>query len=155
VLHHFLRKYEAGKFSATLAVPQAELIVRKGYRRNVDSYSAFREADRVTPTGLAEYLHERGFIRVFLAGLATYFCVAWSAVDARQAGFDVCVIEDACRAINTGGSLADAWSLMQEHGVVRLGSKEVMSVSLRRVPLVRWLLHGSLDSRWQIVGRRS
>ena len=96
--------------------------MRKGYRREIDSYSAFCEADGVTHTGLAGYLRERGFSRVFLAGLATDFCVAYSAVDARRAGFEVVVIEDACRAIDIEGSLAAAWLRMNDAGVVRLTS---------------------------------
>ncbi len=107
-------------FSAALDIPQAELVVRKGYRHDVDSYSVFCEADRATRTGLAGYLAERGFTRVFLAGLATDFCVAWSAADARAAGFDAVVIEDACRAIDTGGSLAAAWAAMSAAGVTRI-----------------------------------
>jgi len=92
-----------------LRIPHAELVIRKGYRQQVDSYSAFLEADRTTPTGLGGYLRERGFRRVFLVGLATDFCVAWSALDARRAGFEALVIEDGTRAIDTGGSLAKAW----------------------------------------------
>lgn len=109
-----------GSFGArladALALPQAELIVRKGYRREIDNYSAFCEADGTTLTGLAGYLRERRFDRVFLAGLATDFCVAYSAVDARRAGFEAFVIDDACRAIDIGGSLAAAWSRMREAG---------------------------------------
>ena len=114
------------EFSPALSIPRAELIVRKGYRRGIDSYSAFCEADGMTLTGLAGYLHERGFDRVFLAGLATDFCVAYSAVDARKAGFDVVVIEDACRAIDTGGSLAAAWERMNDAGVARTASTELV-----------------------------
>ncbi|HET9018382.1 MAG TPA: bifunctional nicotinamidase/pyrazinamidase, partial [Acetobacteraceae bacterium] len=91
-----------------LDIPHAVLVLRKGYRREVDSYSAFNEADR-TPTGLAGYLRERGISRVFLAGLATDFCVGFSAIDARRAGFASVVIEDACRGIDADGSLAKAW----------------------------------------------
>jgi nicotinamidase/pyrazinamidase len=109
-------------FSPALGVPQAELIVRKGYRREIDSYSAFCEADGRSYTGLAGYLRERGITRVFLAGLATDFCVAWSAVDARKLGFEAWVIEDACRAIDTRGSLASAWERMNAAGVVRTRS---------------------------------
>ena len=109
-------------FSPALRIPQAELIVRKGYRREIDSYSAFCEADGLTQTGLAGYLRERGIKRIFLAGLATDFCVAYSAVDARNAGFEVVVVEDACRAIDTGGSLASAWKRMGEAGVIRTTS---------------------------------
>ena len=122
---HCVQGSAGAQFSPALMVPQAELIVRKGYRREIDSYSAFCEADRTTPTGLAGYLHERGLSRVFLAGLATDFCVAWSAADARHAGFDVFVIEDACRAIDVDGSLSAAWSRMAEAGVVRLTSRAI------------------------------
>ena len=110
--------------SGALAIRHAALVIRKGHRREIDSYSAFCEADGVTLTGLAGYLHERGFRRVFLAGLATDFCVAYSAVDARNAGFEVVVVEDACRAIDTNGSLAAAWSRMSDAGVQRAASSD-------------------------------
>ncbi len=103
-----------------LAVAHAQLVVRKGYHPAVDSYSAFAEADRKHATGLAGYLRERGLERVFVCGLATDFCVAWSAVDARRAGFRTVVVEDACRAIDTGGSLAAAWEDMAAAGVERV-----------------------------------
>lgn len=119
---HCVQGTAGAAFAAALDVPHAQLIVRKGYRRDVDSYSAFREADRATPTGLIGYLRERGFTRVFLVGLATDFCVAWSALDARGAGFHALVIEDACRAIDTQGSLAAAWARMRDAGVVRIAS---------------------------------
>ena len=108
-----------------LRVPQAQLIVRKGFHREVDSYSAFLEADRRTTTGLAAYLHARGITRLYLCGLATDFCVAASAVDARAAGFEAAVIEDACRAIDADGSLARAWSDMQAAGVRRLTAADI------------------------------
>ena len=108
-----------------LRVPQAQLIVRKGFHREVDSYSAFLEADRRTTTGLAAYLHARGITRLYLCGLATDFCVAASAVDARAAGFEAAVIEDACRAIDADGSLARAWSEMQAAGVRRLTAADI------------------------------
>lgn len=119
---HCIQGTHGAQFAPGLDIPQAEFVVRKGYRPTIDSYSAFVEADRHTPTGLSGYLHERGFMRVFLAGLATDFCVAWSAVDARHAGFDVVVIEDACRAIDTSGSLAVAWEQMRDAGVERAQS---------------------------------
>lgn len=122
---HCVQGTLGAEFSAALRLPQAEFVVRKGYRRETDSYSAFCEADRVTPTGLTGYLRERGFTRVFLAGLATDFCVAYSAVDARAAGFAVVVIEEACRAIDTAGSLAAAWARMNEAGVTRVTSDRV------------------------------
>jgi len=112
-------------FHGDLAIPQAELIIRKGYRRHVDSYSAFCEADRETPTGLAGYLRERGLAHIFLAGLATDFCVAWSALDARRLGFRVTVIEDACRAIDAAGSLARAWQDMAAAAVARLAAAAI------------------------------
>jgi nicotinamidase/pyrazinamidase len=108
-----------------LAVPHAQLVIRKGFRRTVDSYSAFREADRKTVTGLAAYLGARGLARVFVAGLATDFCVAWSAIDARAEGFETYVVEDATRAIDTQGSLAAAWEGMEAAGVRRIGSGDI------------------------------
>jgi len=103
---HCVAGTPGAEFHAGLQIPHAELILRKGYRRDIDSYSAFYENDHVTPTGLAGYLRERGFARVFLAGLALDFCVRYSAEDARRRGFDVVVLEDACRGIDVGGSLA-------------------------------------------------
>jgi nicotinamidase/pyrazinamidase len=108
-----------------LRIPHAELIVRKGYRPQVDSYSAFLEADRKTPTGLSGYLRERGLKQVFFVGLATDFCVAWSALDARRAGFTSYVIEDATRGIDTGGSMAKAWLDMTGAGVKRIKSSDI------------------------------
>ena len=105
-----------------LRIPHAELVIRKGYRRHIDSYSAFFEADGTTPTGLAGYLKERGLRHVVLVGLATDFCVAWSALDARKAGFAATVIEDATRGIDAGGSLAKSWQDMTGAGVKRAQS---------------------------------
>ena len=122
---HCVQGTRGAEFSPALAIPQAELIVRKGYHREIDSYSVFCEADGRTHTGLAGYLRERGIERVFLVGLATDFCVAYSAVDARKAGFAAVVVEDACRAIDTGGSLADAWKRMTEAGVRRVTSERL------------------------------
>ena len=108
-----------------LQVDHAQLIIRKGFRRDIDSYSAFVEADRRTTTGLDAWLHARGITRLWLCGLATDFCVAWSALDARAAGFEVTVIEDACRAIDRDGSLARAWADMAAAGVRRVFSERV------------------------------
>jgi nicotinamidase/pyrazinamidase len=102
-----------------LDATKAELVIRKGHHAGIDSYSAFLEADRKTTTGLAGYLRERGFGKLHVCGLATDFCVAWSALDARAAGFEVTVIETACRAIDLDGSLARAWSDMAAAGVER------------------------------------
>ncbi len=108
-----------------LHVPQAQLILRKGFHRDIDSYSAFKEADRATPTGLAAYLQQRGIKRLFVTGLATDFCVAWTALDARAAGFDCYVIEDACRGIDLNGSLAAAWKNMATSGVGRIQAAQI------------------------------
>jgi nicotinamidase/pyrazinamidase len=114
---HCVQGTPGAAFHADLALPQAELILRKGFRRAIDSYSAFQENDRRTPTGLAAYLGERGLRRLYLAGLATDYCVAYSALDAVAAGFAVVVIEDACRAIDLGGSLARATAELRAAGV--------------------------------------
>jgi nicotinamidase/pyrazinamidase len=87
-------------------LPQAELILRKGFNQAIDSYSAFFENDRTTPTGLAGYLEERDLTRVFLAGLAYDYCVGYSALDARRLGLPAFVLRDACRAIGLNGSVA-------------------------------------------------
>ena len=105
---------------STLSADRAELVIRKGFRPAIDSYSAFYENDRRTPTGLAGYLRERGLRRIFLAGLATDFCVRYSAVDARQLGFTTVLIEAGCRAIDLAGSLEAAWAEMNAAGVQRV-----------------------------------
>jgi nicotinamidase/pyrazinamidase len=110
---------------ADLDVPHAQLIVRKGFHPGVDSYSAFQEADRSTPTGLDGYLKQRGITRLFVTGLATDFCVAWTALDARSAGYETWVVEDATRAIDLEGSLATAWCAMAARGVQRIQSTEL------------------------------
>jgi len=107
-----------------LDIPHAQLVIRKGYHKDVDSYSAFKEADRKTDTGLAGYLKARGIKTVYVAGLATDFCVAWTAVDARAAGLNAFVIEDACRGIDLNGSVAAAWKSMNAKGVKRVQSSD-------------------------------
>ena len=114
---HCVQGTQGAEFHSALAVPQAELIVRKGFRRAIDSYSALFENDRRTPTGLSGYLRERGLQRLFLAGLALDFCVRYSAEDAHAQGFDVVVVEDACRAIDVDGSLAATRRRLGEIGV--------------------------------------
>ena len=108
------------EFSTDLYLPNVQTVIRKGYRDTIDSYSAFKENDHTTGTGLAGYLRERGIRRLFFCGLATDFCVAWSAEDGMDSGFESIVIEDATRAIDTNGSLAAAWSRMNAAGVTRL-----------------------------------
>lgn len=114
---HCVQGTRGADFAAALDVPHAQAIVRKGYHAHTDSYSAFVEADRKTPTGLAGLLRERGITTVYCCGLATDFCVAWSALDAKAAGFETYVIEDACRAIDTAGSLAAARAALAQAGV--------------------------------------
>jgi nicotinamidase/pyrazinamidase len=103
---HCVQGTIGAQFHDDLRIPHAEVVLRKGFRPTIDSYSAFYENDRKTPTGLAGYLRERGLTRVFLAGLAFDFCVRYSAEDARREGIPVVVIEDACRGIDVGGSMA-------------------------------------------------
>jgi nicotinamidase/pyrazinamidase len=110
---------KGAEFSVALDIPHVQTIIRKGYRETIDSYSGFKENDHHTQTGLAGYLKERGFKRLFICGLATDFCVAWTAEDGIAAGFETVVIEDATRAIDTGGSLEAAWTRMTEMGVGR------------------------------------
>jgi nicotinamidase/pyrazinamidase len=110
---------KGAEFSVALDIPHVQTIIRKGYRETIDSYSAFKENDHRTPTGLAGYLGERRLKRLFICGLATDFCVAWTAEDGIAAGFETVVIEDATRAIDTGGSLEAAWTRMTELGVGR------------------------------------
>lgn len=114
---HCVQGTPGAAFHPEFDIPHAELIVRKGFHRTIDSYSAFRENDRKTPTGLASYLRERSFERVTLCGLATDFCVLYSALDARAAGFAVSVVVDACRGLDVDGSLARAIDDMREAGV--------------------------------------
>jgi nicotinamidase/pyrazinamidase len=105
---HCVQETGGAAFHPALSVPHAELILRKGYHAGIDSYSAFYENDRMTPTGLGSYLRERGFDRVFLTGLALDFCVRYSAEDAHRSGFRAIVFDDACRSIDMGGSLEEA-----------------------------------------------
>lgn len=122
---HCVQGSEGAALHRDLDVPHAQLILRKGYHPGVDSYSAFVEADGTTHTGLAGYLRERGVDTVYLCGLATDFCVAWSALDARRLGFAAAVVEDACRAIDRNGSLASALRQMQDAGVALLRASDV------------------------------
>ena len=118
---HCVQGTRGADFHPDLDVPHAELVLRKGFRTAIDSYSAFFENDRRTPTGLVAYLKERRFERITLCGLATDFCVFYSALDGRQAGFEVTVATAACRGIDMDGSLAIAMRSMKEAGVTLLG----------------------------------
>lgn len=123
---HCVQGTPGAAFHAGIEIPHAQLVIRKGHHRKVDSYSAFLEADRRTRTGLDGYLKSRGVKRVFCAGLATDFCVAWTAMDARRFGLQAVVIEEACRAIDTGGSLAAALRGMKRAGVRRAAAGAVL-----------------------------
>jgi nicotinamidase/pyrazinamidase len=122
---HCVQGSGGAAFHPALDIPHAALVLRKGFHAAIDSYSAFYENDRTTPTGLNGYLRERGFRRIFLAGLAFDFCVLWSAEDARRHGFEVVVIEDACRSIDLSGSHAVAHRRLAETGVGLVPSEEV------------------------------
>jgi nicotinamidase/pyrazinamidase len=117
---HCVQGTPGAGFHPGLAADRAELIIRKGFRREIDSYSAFFENDMITPTGLAGYLRERGLARLFLVGLATDFCVHYSAMDARRLGFEAVVVDAGCRAIDLAGSLAAAHAQWAEAGVQRI-----------------------------------
>jgi nicotinamidase/pyrazinamidase len=117
---HCVQGTQGAAFHRDLSLAPAELVVRKGYRPEVDSYSVFVEADRKTSTGLAGWLHEVGIRKLWFAGLATDFCVLWSTLDACAAGFEATLIEDACRAIDLDGSLDAAWNEMRAAGVKRV-----------------------------------
>ena len=122
---HCVQQTPGAEFHPALHLPWAELILRKGFRPQIDSYSAFFENDRVTPTGLAGYLRERNLTRVFLAGLAYDFCVGYSALDARRLGLSTVVIRDACRAINLNGSVAAIEAGFAKAGVTVIDSAEL------------------------------
>ena len=123
---HCVQATHGAALHAGLAITHAQLVIRKGHHREIDSYSAFLEADRKTTTGLAGYLRERGLDDLYVCGLATDFCVAWTALDGRAAGFAVTVIEDACRAIDLQGSCAKAWDDMTRAGVRKMGSDQLL-----------------------------
>ena len=122
---HCVQDTAGAEFREDLHAAHASLVIRKGFRRAIDSYSAFYENDRATPTGLAGYLRERGLRRVFLAGLAFDFCVRYSAEDAHREGFEAVVIEDACRGIDVDGSVAATRRSLAELAVRCVGAEEI------------------------------
>ena len=124
---HCVQGTHDAEFHPDLDVPTAQLIIRKGFHPDIDSYSAFMEADRKTPTGLKGYLTEHQIDTVYIVGIATDFCVAWTALDAAQMGFKTYVIEDACKAIDLDGSLQTAWQRMLEQGIERIQSTTILS----------------------------
>lgn len=124
---HCVQGTPGAEIARELDIPHAQLVIRKGYNAGIDSYSGFKEADRQTSTGLAGYLRERGFRRVFCAGLALDFCVAWTALDSAEAGFETYLIADASRAIDTGGSLEKALDDLKAAGVRTITSDQIVS----------------------------
>ena len=124
---HCVQGTPGAEFHPDLNLPRAELILRKGFRPEIDSYSAFFENDRKTATGLAGYLRERGLTRVFIAGLAYDYCAAYSALDARRLGFAAIIIRDACRAIDLNGSVAAMEKEFAAAGVDLIESSELSS----------------------------
>jgi len=133
---HCVQDTPGAALHADLHVPHARMLIRKGHHADVDSYSAFLEADRTTRTGLAGYLREHGVRRVICVGLATDYCVAWSALDARAAGFEAVVVDDACRAIDLNGSLELAWHDLAQAGVRRTTSEALLKGAVVQNP---WL----------------
>ncbi|MCU1323620.1 MAG: Nicotinamidase [Acidobacteriaceae bacterium] len=123
---HCLQHSHGAAFHPALDVPQAELILRKGFRQEIDSYSAFLENDHTTPTGLAGYLRERGITRLFLCGLAYDFCVRYSALDGKALGFETIVIEDASKAVNLPHSVADTNDALAAAGIPRVHSSKIL-----------------------------
>jgi nicotinamidase/pyrazinamidase len=122
---HVLQHTEGAAFHPDLKIPHAELVLRKGFRRHLDSYSAFLENDHFTPTGLAGYLRERNFTRLFLCGLAYDFCVRYSAIDAHNLGFETIVIEDATRPVNLPNSVAETNAALAVANVPRIQSTDI------------------------------
>ena len=122
---HSIQHSHGAAFHPALEVPQAELILRKGFRPHIDSYSAFLENDHITPTGLAGYLRERELNRLFLCGLAYDFCVRYSAIDGKHLGFETIVIEDATRAVNLSHSVAETNAAFAAIGIPRIPSTQI------------------------------
>lgn len=131
---HCVQGTPGAAFHQDLQIPHAELVLRKGYHRAIDSYSAFYENDRKTRTGLAGYLRERGFRRIFLAGLAFDFCVRYSAEDARRDGFEVFVIDDACRGIDVDGSVAATRDAFDTAGIRCISAEIDLGQRVRALP---------------------
>ena len=123
---HCIQGTQGAQLHGDLHIPHAQLILRKGFHPRIDSYSAFVENDRKTPTGLAGYLRERGLTRIFLAGLALDYCVRYSAEDAQSLGFAAVIIEDACRAIDAAGSLEDARRSISGRNIRIAGTRDIL-----------------------------
>jgi nicotinamidase/pyrazinamidase len=125
---HVVQHTEGAAFHPSLHIPHAELILRKGFRRHIDSYSAFLENDHTTPTGLNGYLCERNLQRLFLCGLAYDFCVRYSAIDGKALGFEIIIIEDATRPVNLGNSVAETNATLATNGIRRISSNDLSNI---------------------------
>lgn len=130
---HCVQDTHGAEFHPRLHLPQAELILRKGFHVKIDSYSVFFENDRITPTGLAGYLRERGLKRIFLAGLAYDYCVAYSALDARRLSLPVFIVRDACRAIDLNGSVAMMEAELAKAGAAIIESTDIVAAESRAI----------------------
>lgn len=124
---HCVQGTQGAAFHPELNTKATQLIIRKGFRKHIDSYSAFYENDNVTPTGLKGYLHEREIDKLFVVGLATDFCVKWTVIDGLKLGFDVTVVEDAVRGIDIDGSVDEAWKEMKSQGAKVTSSDDILS----------------------------
>ncbi|HKJ31939.1 MAG TPA: bifunctional nicotinamidase/pyrazinamidase [Balneolales bacterium] len=124
---HCVQGSNGAAFHNDLMTTKSELIIRKGFRKEIDSYSAFFENDHKTPTGLTGYLRERDIDELYMVGLATDFCVKWSAIDGTKRGFTVHVIEDAVKGIDLDGSVTQSWEEMNQHGIDKLSSSEILN----------------------------
>jgi nicotinamidase/pyrazinamidase len=123
---HCVQGTEGAEFHQDLITRHTQLMIRKGFRKEIDSYSAFYENDQTTSTGLKGYLRERGIDHLYITGLATDFCVKWSALDGLKEGFEVTVIEDAVKGIDMSDSVGKAWDEMTEAGAKRISSGELL-----------------------------
>lgn len=124
---HCVQGSQGADFHPDLNTQHSQLIIRKGFRREIDSYSAFYENDDKTTTGLTGYLNARDIDTIYAVGLATDFCVKWSVVDGRKEGFDVFVVEDAVKGIDIEGSVSQAWTEMLEAGAKKTSSDKLLS----------------------------
>ena len=125
--NHCVQGSEGAEFHPDLNTTKTQVVIRKGFRKSIDSYSTFYENDNETPTGLTGYLRDRGITDLYTVGLATDFCVKWSILDGIKEGFSMYIVEDAVKGIDLNGSLDEAWMEMKEQGVIKLNSETLLS----------------------------
>lgn len=123
---HCVQGSEGAEFHPDLNTTKTQVVIRKGFRKSIDSYSTFYENDNETPTGLTGYLRDRGITDLYTVGLATDFCVKWSILDGIKEGFSMYIVEDAVKGIDLNGSLDEAWMEMKEQGVIKLNSETLL-----------------------------